>query len=78
MAEDCSYVEENRGERERFRSLVEPLDGDELRAPVNDYFVSPIAARRLPILARQPTVHRQQAVQQGEQVLRGLGKGEID
>jgi hypothetical protein len=38
MSEDRSYVEQNTGERERLRGLVERLDEDELRTPVNEYW----------------------------------------
>jgi hypothetical protein len=38
MSEDRSYVEQNTRERERLRALVERLDEDELRAPVNEYW----------------------------------------
>jgi hypothetical protein len=38
MSEDRAYVEENTRERERLRALVERLDEDELRAPVNEYW----------------------------------------
>jgi len=38
MSEDRSYVEQNTRERERLRSLVERLDEDQLRAPVNEYW----------------------------------------
>ena len=38
MAEDRSYVEQNTRERERMRGLVERLDEETLRAPVNDYW----------------------------------------
>jgi hypothetical protein len=38
MSDDRSYVEENTRERERLRSLVESLDEDELRIPVNEYW----------------------------------------
>jgi len=38
MSEDRSYVEENTRERERLRALVERLDEEELRAPVNEYW----------------------------------------
>lgn len=38
MAGDRSYVEENTRERERLRALVERLDEDTLRAPVNEYW----------------------------------------
>jgi hypothetical protein len=38
MSEDRSYVDENTRERERLRSLVERLDEDELRAPVNEHW----------------------------------------
>jgi Mycothiol maleylpyruvate isomerase N-terminal domain len=36
MSEDRSYIEENTRERERLRSLVDRLDEDGLRAPVNE------------------------------------------
>lgn len=36
--EDRSYVDQNTKERERLRALVERLDEDELRAPVNEYW----------------------------------------
>jgi hypothetical protein len=38
MSDDRAYVEENTRERERLRGLVERLDEDELRAPVNEYW----------------------------------------
>lgn len=38
MSEDRSYVEQNTRERERLRALVERLDEDDLRLPVNDYW----------------------------------------
>jgi hypothetical protein len=38
MSEDRSYIEENTRERERLRALIERLDEDELRAPVNEYW----------------------------------------
>jgi hypothetical protein len=38
MSEDRSYVQQNTRERERLRALVERLDEDELRTPVNDYW----------------------------------------
>jgi hypothetical protein len=38
MSEDRSYVDQNTRERERLRALVERLDEDELRAPVNEYW----------------------------------------
>src|SRR5439155_14362133 len=38
MTEDRSYVDENTRERERLRALVERLDEDELRAPVNEHW----------------------------------------
>jgi hypothetical protein len=38
MSEDRSYIEENLRERERLRALVERLDEDELRIPVNEYW----------------------------------------
>jgi uncharacterized damage-inducible protein DinB len=38
MSEDRSYIEENTRERERLRALVEGLDEDRLRAPVNEYW----------------------------------------
>ena len=38
MSEDRSYVDENTRERERLRSLVERLDEDELRLPVNEHW----------------------------------------
>jgi hypothetical protein len=38
MSEDRSYVDQNTRERERLRALVERLDEDELRMPVNDYW----------------------------------------
>ena len=38
MSEDRSYVEENTRERERLRALIERLDEDALRAPVNEYW----------------------------------------
>jgi hypothetical protein len=36
--EDRSYIEENTRERERLRALVDRLDEDELRLPVNEYW----------------------------------------
>jgi Mycothiol maleylpyruvate isomerase N-terminal domain len=38
MSEDRAYIEENTRERERLRSLVDRLDEDRLRAPVNEYW----------------------------------------
>ena len=38
MSEDRSYIEENTRERERLRALVERLDEDELRLPVNPHW----------------------------------------
>ena len=38
MSEDRSYVEENTRERERLRALVERLNEDELRIPVNPHW----------------------------------------
>ena len=38
MPEDRPYVEENTRERERLRALVERLDEDELRTPVNEHW----------------------------------------
>jgi hypothetical protein len=38
MSEDRSYVDQNTQERERLRALVDRLDEDELRAPVNEYW----------------------------------------
>ncbi|MBA3691341.1 MAG: DinB family protein [Actinobacteria bacterium] len=38
MADDRSYVDDNTRERERLRGLVERLDEDTLRAPVNDHW----------------------------------------
>jgi hypothetical protein len=38
VSEDRSYIEENTRERERLRALVERLDEDTLRAPVNEYW----------------------------------------
>ncbi|HVH54560.1 MAG TPA: DinB family protein [Actinomycetota bacterium] len=38
MSEDRWYVDENSRERERLRALVERLDEDELRVPVNEYW----------------------------------------
>jgi len=38
MSEDRSYVEENTRERERLRALVDGLDEDALRVPVNEYW----------------------------------------
>ena len=38
MSEDRSYIEENDRERGRLRALVERLDEDGLRAPVNEYW----------------------------------------
>jgi Mycothiol maleylpyruvate isomerase N-terminal domain len=38
MSEDRAYIEENTRERERLRSLVDRLDEDGLRAPVNEYW----------------------------------------
>ncbi|HEX9122040.1 MAG TPA: DinB family protein [Actinomycetota bacterium] len=38
MSKDRSYIDENTRERERLRALVERLDEDELRAPVNEHW----------------------------------------
>ena len=38
MSDDRSYVDENTRERERLRALVERLDEDELRIPVNPHW----------------------------------------
>jgi hypothetical protein len=38
MSEERSYVEQNARELERLRALVERLNEDELRAPVNEYW----------------------------------------
>ncbi len=38
MSEDRPYIEENARERERLRALVERLDEDELRVPVNPHW----------------------------------------
>jgi hypothetical protein len=38
MAEDRSYVDQNTRERERLRALVERLDENDLRLPVNEYW----------------------------------------
>jgi hypothetical protein len=38
MREDRSYVDDNTRERERLRALIERLDEDQLRAPVNEYW----------------------------------------
>lgn len=38
MSEDRSYIDQNTRERERLRALVERLDEDELRVPVNEYW----------------------------------------
>jgi len=38
MSDERSYVEENTRERERMRALVERLDEDELRLPVNPHW----------------------------------------
>jgi len=38
MSEDRSYVDENTRERERLRALVERLDEEELRIPVNPHW----------------------------------------
>ena len=38
MSDDRSYVEENTRERERLRTLIEGLDEETLRAPVNEYW----------------------------------------
>jgi hypothetical protein len=38
MSEDRSFVDENTRERERLRALVERLDEDELRIPVNPHW----------------------------------------
>jgi hypothetical protein len=38
MSEDRSYVDQNTRERERLRALVERLDEDGLRIPVNEFW----------------------------------------
>jgi hypothetical protein len=38
MSEDRPYIEENTRERERLRALVDRLDEDDLRIPVNEYW----------------------------------------
>ena len=38
MADDRPYIAANTQQRERLRALVERLDDDELRAPVNEYW----------------------------------------
>jgi hypothetical protein len=38
MSDERSYIEENTRERERLRALVERLDEDELRLPVNPHW----------------------------------------
>jgi len=38
MSDDRSYIEENTRERERLRALVERLNEDGLRIPVNEYW----------------------------------------
>jgi Mycothiol maleylpyruvate isomerase N-terminal domain len=38
MPDDRSYIDQNTRERERLRALVERLDEDELRAPVNPHW----------------------------------------
>jgi hypothetical protein len=38
MAENRPYIDQNTRERERLRALVERLDEDELRVPVNEYW----------------------------------------
>lgn len=38
MTDDRAYIEENTRERERLRVLVEGLDEDELRMPVNEFW----------------------------------------
>ncbi len=38
MSEDRSYIDENTRERERLRALVERLDDDALRLPVNPHW----------------------------------------
>lgn len=38
MEEDRSYVKQNTRERERLRALIEGLDEDGLRAPVNEHW----------------------------------------
>jgi hypothetical protein len=38
MPDDRPYIEENTRERERLRALVERLDEDQLRIPVNEYW----------------------------------------
>ena len=38
MSEDRSYIDENARELERLRALVERLNEDELRAPVNEHW----------------------------------------
>ncbi len=38
MSEDRPYIDQNTRERDRLRALVERLDEDELRAPVNEHW----------------------------------------
>ena len=38
MSEDRSYIDQNEAERRRMRSIVERLDEDGLRLPVNEYW----------------------------------------
>jgi len=38
MSEDRSYIDQNTRERERLRGLVERLDEEALRAPVNEHW----------------------------------------
>jgi hypothetical protein len=38
MSEGRQYIDENTRERERMRALVQRLDEDELRVPVNEYW----------------------------------------
>ena len=38
MPDDRPYIEENTRERERLRALVQRLDEDQLRIPVNEYW----------------------------------------
>ena len=38
MSEDREYIEQNTLQRERLRALVDRLDEDELRIPVNEYW----------------------------------------
>jgi hypothetical protein len=40
MADDRSYIETNTRERERMRALVEGLDDDALKVPVNEYWTA--------------------------------------